>query len=103
LQNQAVSDTKYDLPLPKRFKGRESFQTVSEKTGSSRTRSSQTESFKNPFQGPADWIMAVGLLVFLVIIYFYTKDTMRTMYILVLTIVVALLFMIYKKALLDYE
>jgi hypothetical protein len=83
MQGQALSDSKYDPPIPKRFKGR--------------------ESFKNPFQGPSDWVMAIGLLVFLIAVYFYSKDTMRGIYILILTTVVALLFMIYKKALLDHD
>ena len=90
LQNQAAADMTYDPPPPKRFKGSESFRTRSK------------EAFRNPFEGPSDWIMAIGLLLLLGIIHFYSKDSLKPMYILILTLVIAILFMAYKKALADY-
>ncbi len=84
VQNQAAADSQYDIPTPDRFK----------QGGGS----SKKEGFRSPFHGPSDYILVLGILMLLGIVWLYVKDSMRTLYILVLMLMFGILFLIHKKA-----
>lgn len=78
IQNQAASDTKYDLPIPERFR--------------------KKEGFRSPFQGYSDIILAIGLLLFLLLVWWAVSTTVRSLYILVLVLGFGIFFLVHKKA-----
>ena len=80
LQNQAAADSVYDIPTPERFRKR------------------NVEGFRSPFHGPTDYMLALGLLAFLALIWLYAKETTRPLYSFLLVLVAGILFLIHKKA-----
>jgi hypothetical protein len=80
VQNQAAADTKYDLPVPERF------------------RQGKKEGFRSPFDGPGDFAIAIGLLIFMIFVWISVRNSTRTLYPLILLLGFAALFLVYKKA-----
>lgn len=80
VQNQAAADSAYDIPTPERF------------------RQGKKEAFRSPFQGNADYVLALGVLVLLALIWVYVRDTTRTLYLFVLLLAFSGMFVIHKKA-----
>ena len=79
VQGQAAADAMYDIPTPERFRR-------------SGERLGQKEGFLSPSFGPTDVALAVGLLVFLFVVWLYVRNTMRRLYVFVLCLSFALLF-----------
>ena len=82
IQNQAAADARYDMTPPKRFGG----------------KSGATEPFRNPIEGPPDILLAIGILLFVAILWVSLRDTTRPLYALVLFLGFSVLFLLYKKA-----
>jgi hypothetical protein len=80
VQNQAAADTKYDLPVPERF------------------RQGKKEGFRSPFDGPGDFAIAIGLLIFMIFVWISVRNSTRALYPLILLLGFAALFLVYKKA-----
>ncbi len=80
VQGQAAADAMYDIPTPERFQRR------GERPGG------QKEGFLSPSFGPTDVALAVGLLVFLFLVWLYVRNTTRHLYIFLLFLCFALLF-----------
>jgi hypothetical protein len=76
VQAQAAADAQYDVAVQRK----------------------KIEGFRSPFQGPADFVMAVGLLVLVLFIGLAVRNTMRSLYTFVILLGFAAMFLIHKKA-----
>ena len=82
IQNQAAADAVYDIPTPERF------------------RRGEKEGFSSPFRflGATDLLLAVGLLVFLLVVWLNIRGKTRALYSFILVLAFAVLFLLYKNA-----
>lgn len=82
VQGQAAADSMYDIPTPDRFKR------------------GQKEGFSSPFGlSSSDIVLAIGILIFLLVVWLYVRNTVRSLYVFVMVLCFAVFFLIHKKAL----
>jgi hypothetical protein len=73
IQNQAAADATYDIPTPKRF------------------RPGEKEGFRSSW-GSTNLLLAIGLFVFLLVVWIYTRRKTRSLYTFFLLLAFAAMF-----------
>ncbi len=81
IENQAAADAVYDIPTPERF------------------RRNEKEGFRSPFHlGQTDILFVIGILVFVLVFWFYVRSTTRALYVFFILLGFAVFFLVHKKA-----